>query len=194
MNDNILNDIEKDISGDWNNIQKKLKNKIKFLSHNGRMNLPDYNEFIYILKEVLINYDNKEKVISMIRDLLSYQGIEKSPKSFNNIWKMFCCPDIYDIKYDVKCNKCYRKYDIIYKRSKRNNISYDSLFEQRDLSYESVFCINCGNKFFNVFGEDIIGVCVSDKDDIHERKKRYKYFVNEFRNNYQNDMRGGVWS
>ena len=163
----MLSDIESDIDGDWENIQKKIKTK----------EISNYNS--------IFEKSNNSIFEKEIWEMFSRR------KNLNEkeIWKMFCSAKGYDFT-EAECSRCYT-LNMIFCQGKRRKYNYEEgyLYINYKEGYEKyieerkqIFCPNCGHGLLIMAGYDLLGIIQISKQERKREERRYD-FRQEFRNN-----------
>ena len=176
--ENFLSDIEDDIFGDWEKIQKKIRNKEhekKVMENPQRLDCPDFMEFYKILLRILQSWDfhNPEpKLLMDLNSLLRMVFIEIDdwpnplPKSFHRIWEMFCNPRFFKCELNQVCPSCNKSWDIFFKQN-LPKVHQDLMdYNQIDMYVETsrVACPDCGYQMKAFMGRKVMGVFRSVHD------------------------------
>jgi hypothetical protein len=169
QNDDFLSDLESDIDGDWEEIQKKIKDKEyeEHLNNNPqRFFYPKFKDFYRVLVGFFRSWDGQSDntmfhdLHMMLRHVFYYKDDHPMPRSFDRIWEMFCNPREFACKTEINCKQCSKVYDIFYKN---NNIKIDrfsGVLEQQELQYISinVLCPSCGYHMQSIVGGELFGI------------------------------------
>lgn len=186
--DNFLLDIDKDISQDWEEINKKFKKeeneRIRKLNReramkNNRIDCPSFEEFYVTLYKIMesLDYYSEYNPISnqLLYDLKNilrlvfhsgkrdYREYNEMPDSFRYIWEMYCSPNDYAYAYKP-CLKCSKVYDIFYKKEKHMHIHIDEFLSgsviNDTIEFEElrVLCPNCGSRLIHLNNCKLIGI------------------------------------
>jgi len=197
--DNLLGDLEKDICGDWGDIQNSFKEKEqkkerekekeKEFDNPQRLNLPNFQEFYELLFKLFIdgNGDNRRNLYDlhvMFRDVFFNHENDSNrnpmPKAFNEMWRIFCSPREYDCATGVKCNDCHSRWDIMYKVDQRR-MTVD-LYEEYNSDSIKIFttritCPTCSRPLLNITQGHLVGIFkhihVDEKEEYREEKNNY---------------------
>lgn len=184
----VFSDLEKDIDGDWKNIQTQIRNKQDRemrLQEPKRFYFSSFQEFYRILVDIA--YGTKSELEYTIQKLIgrmfydnNFDGI---PNSVIRIWEAIFNPIDFECRNNVSCNNCNKKYDVIYK--KENTRIYYTVREFSMNRYEEmtrkiirVYCPNCGIHLLNIFDGNLVSVSLSPEDTIdsydeYRRERRY---------------------
>lgn len=182
--DNFLSDIEDDIFGDWEEIQKKLKNKDQekgMMENPQRLNCPDFMEFYQTLLRILQSWDfhNPDPhLLKAFHELLRMvfwdvdinSNSNPFPTSFHRLWEIVCSPREFKCDKNVICNHCNKEWDIFFKQGGmriqdiwRNG---GDMGEAANIAVESsrVACPDCGYEISVYMGMKVMGVIRSVHD------------------------------
>lgn len=156
MKDNLLSDIEKDIDGNWEDIQKRYIQYQKEKRVEEKKNSPNrpnisYERFHAALVDEYNNITGNGYVMEEIIDRFVFGSHEKMPNAFKRLWDMMCDPLLYEI-IRVSCNGCREDYEIIYKREPIPYV-YD-IYGRYETTVEvfNVFCTGCGLRLARIKG------------------------------------------
>lgn len=167
--DDVLSEILKDVSSNWEDIQYKFKKQEKekkyknyYEKNKNLFSLPDYDEFYNLLMEILnidINrgYDLQVLVHRILKGNLNGRLL---PESFKKIWNLFCGENrCYSLNIDCICG---RRYTVLLEGKKE----YNNIFTISELPIHShsinrmvsFHCFNCNN-IYRIGGyEKIVGL------------------------------------
>lgn len=162
MSEDVLNDLEDLVDGNWQDIFEEYKSeeRKKELAEPVIPAFPSYDEFYETLLNSLNDPNISYHVSSLIHRVLRHQDRKKS-SSFDNIWSLFCDPSRANQQEEV-CNHCGREQTIVWINSSYNiDWSTRAMDSVQEISVERtpVFCINCGGSFHYVVGK-LVGVFV----------------------------------
>lgn len=171
--ENLLDDIEKDISGDWEELQKERNQKLHDLKekeyleylkiHPQKIDFPNFSEFHNLMVKIYESYyNNKYAMKCLVTDLLSkyfsnntYKN--EASKSFEYVWSLLCDQYNYHMS-QCRCNRCNITFDVIIDRKStiRNYVDYGNV---TGYNYESdiVRCIECGTTINRTMGK-VLGI------------------------------------
>jgi len=166
--ENLLSDLESDIEGDWEDIQRDIKEKKQqeYLKNNPRrLHIPNVKQFYQLLFNIFSGYFVPEKaidkLIGMFRNTFYYN--ERLPRSFEYVWEMFCDSTKYSIQ-DIYCRRCKEPYDVIFEKDRSHGFMSEYSFgdrvrypEEMMLKTERVFCPSCGYNMLTI-NANIIGI------------------------------------
>lgn len=160
--DDLLNDLEEFVAGDWKKIYDTQQDEEykKEISEPVIPDFPRYEEFYKVLVS-LIGRDIPIEVDFLIHKVLRNQDRKKT-ESFDNIWAMFCDPHKFKIEKH-KCN-CGVGYAVIIHRNSMPILLFENRDENRAveqemyIKQERVYCPKCGANFMTTGGERVIGV------------------------------------
>jgi hypothetical protein len=175
-NDNFLSDIESDISGDWKEIQKKLRNKEhekQIMKNPQRINCPDFMQFYKILLRIMQSWDFDNPDAKLLLDLNELLGMifaeiedwpNPLPESFHRVWELFCNPRLYNCDRGVNCSCCQNTWDIFFKEHLREIRYIDQdRFDYTEMTVETsrISCPDCGYPMRNYMGKEVVGIIKS---------------------------------
>lgn len=175
-NDNFLSDIESDISGDWKEIQKKLRNKEyekQVMKNPQRLDCPDFMQFYKILLRIMQSWDSFDnpdaKLLLEFHELLRIVFAEIEdwpnplPESFHRIWELFCNPRFYDCDRGVNCPSCQNTWDVFSKKQYQRIHNYDRFDDVNEMTVETsrISCPDCGYPMRNYMGKEVVGIIKS---------------------------------
>lgn len=169
-NDNLLDDIERDIDSDWKKIQIKEQNKehLKKFESKKRFYFPDFDEFYSTLLNIAHNDLNDPYIIEILKELLDRFFGSQMPKdmpiSFKRIWEAMCNP-YSNHSILVICIRCGNKFDILYryKRMENERITFfDFISVNNIINHECdlmiVRCPTCGEVIVELYDCEFIGI------------------------------------
>jgi len=193
---NILDDIESDINGDWINIQKSIQASIKEekekekekeikeeIKNPNRIYFPNFKEFYEVIIRIYENISygcDLNYLRSMLGEILR-RSSEKMPTSFHKIWEMFCNPSEY--RYTtVKCNRCGDVFDILFKEDYHRVLYTGEI--GTDNSYATIktkiiYCYSCGERIAHFNECSVMGIY----KHFHVDKRKYEINYMEERSN-----------
>lgn len=188
LEDNVFSELEADISGDWENIQKRvkkieketiLKEKRKSLNElkekPKRFHLPVFSEFYSMLVDIVGNYGNKNSdhiLKYLAHKIVHNHSSDNLPKSIINIWEALCNPREYDVR-EKQCRRCRKKHDVIFRENRSHMMNRITMevreFGENPFSYNQqsrtkrVFCPSCGELLLSLYNADLISVLSLDR-------------------------------
>lgn len=183
--EDIFSDLEKDIEGDWKEIQTKIRNKENRemrLQKPRRPYFPSFKEFYSILVDIA--YGTKSEleytVQRLVRRMVYNHGYDSIlPNTIIKLWEVIFNPERFECESNYQCPRCKNKFDIIYERHYTNveiNEFRNVILGERRMNFSSVCCPICGERFVNLRDAELVSVSLSPKDtfdDNYRRERRY---------------------
>lgn len=180
----IFSDLEKDIEGDWGELQVKIRNKQnreEMIKKPRRFFLPGFKKFYKILVDIA--YGTKSEIdysIKMLTREIVYDNtkFDRLPNFVMRLWDVIFNPAYFKCHSNIPCRRCNKEFDVIYEP---NTISYVSrefgnhMIERR-MMVNRVFCPYCGEMLTNLANAELVSVSLSPKDtfdDEYRRERRY---------------------
>ena len=173
-NDNFLSDIEKDISGDWKQIQTDLQTQEKreFLKENPEVHNISYKDLYRLIVDIFYSFRKDRdgydgfylRVIHILEDVFfrnfrMNDSNRKMPKAFEQVWDIFCDHSEYKFATSL-CNRCNARYDIIYKeeRNFRFYVPRGKNYGTIKRSSIEVHCPLCSYLICSFMGAELVGM------------------------------------
>jgi predicted nucleic-acid-binding Zn-ribbon protein len=184
----IFSELEEDISGDWKEIQNKIraeefKEKRK-VGKPKRPHFPSFNDFYDILLDIAYETNESEAlryIQRLVRRVILVGGNEPLPKSIEKIWEALCNPRDFGCD-SIPCRGCSKRYDITYKiEYEEDDYHIDDYLndgiDTRTVKYISVYCPSCGYNLLHLANAELVSVSLSSEDtyDEHNRRERRWY-------------------
>lgn len=160
MSDNLLDDLEEFVSGDW---QEKFKEYQDDLYKDEMKepvipDFPSFREFYDLMVEMCTDVTLSPQLVYFINRFLRRRD-NKLNKSFENVWEFFTDPSRYKV-YQETCEQCRARYSVIVKLEPitpfRSLDSFGNMAANMTMRQEDVWC-RCGRPFMSVAGS-VIGV------------------------------------
>jgi hypothetical protein len=192
--ENLLSDIENDIFGDWEDIQKKIRDKeIEKRVENGelnpqRINCPDFKQFYIRLLRILQSWNDIREIspnsLFDLHDILNmvFSGIDDwsnpMPESFYKVWELFCSPRHYRCDRNVICERCGKTYDIFIKKINieyqyYNQFEFENAYHMTQ-TITNVLCPNCGCDLRGYVDGKILGIFIHDGEHKYDFRREFK--------------------
>lgn len=196
-NDNIFSDLEDDISRSWVDIEHDIKLKreeeiekteIDFLKNNPtRFNAPNFKEFYEVLVEIYKSGgDNINALHRLLCNVFYFNNREvimPMPKSFDEVWKIFCSPKEYDCSTNIICKKCNKIFDIMFKIETPNFSSdhYNTNINSMNImNISEVYCPSCGYHIISIKSGELKGIFEHKEKEKENMEERGYDFKQEF--------------
>lgn len=177
--DDIFSDLEKDIEGDWELIQSKIRkeeykeNINKVLKEPKRFNFIDFRNFYKCMVEIAYKKTRfgSEFFEILARKIIHDTSEEKLPKSLISIFNALCNTTEYNVITE-KCINCKNIYDVTYKKEK-NYLNSLYIYERYNIENkvytetmktENIICPKCGIKLITLINGKMISISLTPKD------------------------------
>jgi hypothetical protein len=173
-NDDFLSDIEKDINGDWKEIQADFQNQEKreYLKKHPEVPNISYKEFYKLIVDIFYSFRRDRdghdgfylRVVHILEDVFfrnfrMNDNNKKIPESFEQVWDIFC--DHTDYRFSTSfCKRCDAQYDILYKeqRNYHFHLPRDRDYGTIKRSSIDVHCPLCSSSICSFMGAELIGI------------------------------------
>ena len=189
MND-ILKEIELDISGDWEKLAEEFKVKEdkdrdeeKILKNKQRIDCSSLNRFYTLLIRILQSWGShgdriNPEAYSSLRELIFRMFSDQQnwpnsmPDSFDKVWQIFCDPRNYSCDKNVSCRHCNKEYDIFYQENNEPiepvwqlGTDMEAINHHMIRHEETACCPSCGCRMVVYINRKIVGIFSSDVHD-----------------------------
>ena len=157
--DELLDDLEDFLDGDWSEIHEDFKNEEykKTIAKPVMPDFPNFREFYDILVSMVGNKDIPP-ILEFIIHRFTRNRDRLATPAFENVWEFFADPRTYGTA-ETTCQQCNRKYEIAYKKESMPRVSIDRWNQEtsHELRSEVVACPNCGRPMLHVAGK-VVGI------------------------------------
>jgi hypothetical protein len=171
--DDLLDDLEEFVDGDWKKIyeENKTEEYRKEIAEPVIPDFPTYDEFYKLLVNLVGRNDIPPEVEFLIHKVIRNQDRKRS-EAFDNIWSLFCDPH----RYRVECHSCNcgSKYTVIIKRTDTYHAfragGYGNPMETY-IKREDIHCQKCGRMFL-VTSDKVIGLFREEIGGVNDIKQQ----------------------
>jgi hypothetical protein len=179
MSHDIFDEMEDDLDSSWEDMSKELKKKLRTEEVRKQMETPvtplhpTYKEFYEELLNAYLSMGSGSNSGSHILhkfmwSIVRNQDVKYPEKAFEEIWKMFCDPHLYQITEHMACHRCGIAYTVV---SQRQRISFQDEYmgswssnryavRERTRSAH-IHCTSCGTHMGNITGK-VVGIYKED--------------------------------
>ncbi len=158
-NDELLDDLEDFLDGDWTEIHEDFKNEEykKKIVEPVVPDFPNFKEF-YELLVSMVGSPNMPPMLEFLIHRFTRSREKKATPAFENVWEFFTDHRSYGTVEET-CQGCRKRYEVAYKKESIPRVSIDRWSQEtsHELRSEVVACPNCGRPMLHVAGK-VVGI------------------------------------
>ena len=163
-NDNLLDDLEGFLDGDWSEIHEEFKNDEykKTIAEPVVPDFPNFKEF-YELLVSLVGNPNVPPMLEFVIHRFTRNRERLATPAFENVWEFFADPRTYGT-VETTCESCRRRFEVAYKKESIPRVSVDRWSQEVSHEWKSevVACPNCGRPILHVAGR-VVGIFMNGR-------------------------------